>query len=337
MEESTEVTTPKKKSLLNTFVKIVLPLLLGIAIVYYLISKIDPAELWIVLKNANWLILLSSLIFGLSGNIIRGYRWELFIQPLGYTPKLSTLIYAILGGYAVNFAIPRAGEIWKCGMVAKEEKIPFTKLFGTMILDRIFDMITVIVICLVAFLINMQFFITQLEQSKSTLDIILMIIKSPVLYIALVAAVITTYIVFKFFKENIIVKKVKSFLSNMANDMKTIWQMKTKGRLLICSIAIWTSYFFYFYITFYAFDFTASLGVTAGLITFALSSLSMVIPSNGGLGPWQIAVVAGLMLYGVSELNATAFATGVFALQSIIWVILCGLFGIAALALKKQK
>ncbi|WP_036930554.1 lysylphosphatidylglycerol synthase transmembrane domain-containing protein [Prevotella sp. 10(H)] len=336
MEDSAEATKPKKKSLLNTFVKVVLPLLLGIAIVYYLISKIDPDELWTVLKSANWGILLFSLIFGLLGNIIRGYRWKLFINPLGYSPKISNLIYAILGGYAVNFALPRAGEIWKCGIVAKEEKIPFTKLFGTMILDRIFDMATVVLLCLAAFLINMQFFVAQLEQNKSTFDLIMMILKSPVLYIALVAAVITTYIVFRFFKENIIVKKVKSFIKSMIADMKAIWRMDSKWKLLLCTIGIWGSYFLYFYITFFAFGFTKDLGITAGLIAFALSSLSMGVPSNGGLGPWQIAVVAALMLYGINELNATAFATGVFAIQSL-WVILCGLFGIAALALKKQK
>ncbi|NDV77631.1 lysylphosphatidylglycerol synthase transmembrane domain-containing protein [Dysgonomonas sp. 511] len=334
--ENPEVPKAPKKSLLNTLVKIVLPLLLGVAIVYYLISKIDPKELWAVLKSANWAILASSLIFGLLGNTIRGYRWELFIKPLGYSPKVSVLNFAIYGGYAVNFALPRAGEIWKCGIIAKEEKIPFVKLFGTMVLDRIFDTVTVLIICLAGFLLNMQFFIEQLQHNKSTLDLIIMILKSPVLYIALVAAVITTYIVFKFFKENVIVRKIKEFVYSMINDMKAIWKMKTKVRLLLYTIGIWGSYFLYFYITFYAFDFTADLGITAGLIAFALGSLSMGIPSNGGLGPWQLAVVAALMLYGVSELNATAFATGVFAVQSV-WVILCGLAGIAILALRKQK
>lgn len=337
MDDPEKEKNPSKSSNLNKFIKVVLPLLLGIYIVYYLINKIDVHELWAVLKGANWSILLFSLLFGLLGNSIRGYRWMLFIKPLGYSPKLSNLCFAIYGGYAVNLAIPRAGEIWKCGMTAKVEKIPFTKLFGTMILDRIFDMFTVVFISIAAFIINMQFFISQLEQNKSTFDFIMMILKSPILYIAIVAAVITTYIVFKFFKENIIVKKVRNFIASMINDMKTIWHMKTKGRLLLATIAIWGSYFLYFYTTFYAFSFTENLGITAGLITFALSSLSMIIPSNGGLGPWQIAVIASLMLYGVSELNATAFATGVFAIQSIIWTIVCGLFGIIALAVKNRN
>ncbi len=112
--------------------------------------------------------------------------------------------------------------------------------------------------------------------------------------------------------------------------------MKQKLRLILYSFGIWGSYFLYFYTTFYAFDFTADLGVTAGLIAFALSSLSMGIPTNGGMGPWQVAVIAALSLYHVDHVSAVAFATGVFFLQSI-WVIACGLFGIGALALRKDK
>lgn len=336
MEETDEVVTQKKSSLLNNLIKVVLPLGLGIAIIYYLISKIDPSQLWEILKDANWGVLLFSLLFGLLGNTIRGYRWALFITPLGYSPKISNLNYAIYGGYAVNFALPRAGEIWRCGVIAKEDNIPFSKLFGTMILDRIFDTITVAIISLVAFLFNMQFFLTQLEQNQTTFNTISGIFKSPLLYLAIGAAIITTYIVFRFFKENVIVRKIKGFLSSIASDLKAIWKMNTKGRVFLYTIGIWGSYFCYFYITFFAFDFTADLGITAGLIAFALSSISMGVPSNGGLGPWQIAVIASLSLYGVDKLHATAFATGVFAVQSI-WVIICGLFGIAMLALKKQK
>ncbi len=327
---------PKRKSLFNTLIKVVLPLALGVFIIYYLFRDIDFYQVWSIVKGANWAILLSSLIFGLLGNTIRGYRWELFIRPLGYSPKVSVLNYAIYGGYAVNYAIPRAGEIWKCGMVAKEEKVPFTKLFGTMVLDRIFDTVTVLLIVLAAFIINMQFFVMQLKHNQTTFDAVEDILQSPLLYILIVAAAITTYIVFKFFKENFIIMKIKNIMKTMYADMKAIWKMKTKFRLLLYTVAIWVSYFFYFYITFFAFDFTKDLGFEAGLIAFALSSLSMGIPSNGGLGPWQVAVIAALTLYGVGQLEATAFATGVFAVQSI-WVILCGLFGIAMLALKKQK
>ncbi|MDR2954281.1 MAG: flippase-like domain-containing protein [Prevotella sp.] len=335
MKDTNDVTQPKKSSLINKLIKVILPLALGILILYFLFRDIDFKDVWNILKDANWGILAFSLLFGLLGNTIRGYRWELFIKPLGYSPKVSTLNYATYGGYAVNFALPRAGELWKCGVAAKEENVPFTKLFGTMILDRIFDTITVLCITLIAFLFNMQFFISQLEERQETWNAILSILQSPVLYAVIIAAIITTYIVFKFFKENFIVRKVTDFLKSMADDMKTIWKMKTKFRLLLYTVGIWGSYFLYFYITFFAFDFTKDLGFTAGLIAFSFSSVSMGVPSNGGLGPWQAAVLAALILYQVPVLEAKAFAVGVFGIQSL-WVILCGLFGMAMLAVKKK-
>lgn len=336
MEDTNDSEKPKKNSLFNNLIKIILPLVLGIIILYFLFKDINFNDVWHILKDANWAILLFSLIFGLLGNTIRGYRWQLFIKPLGYNPKVSNLNYATYGGYAINFALPRAGELWKCSAISKEENIPFTKAFGTMILDRIFDTITVFCITLIAFFFNMRFFIQQLESKQEALDTIFQILKSPLLYIAIAAAIITAYIVFKYFKENFIVRKIKGFLSDMGNDMKAIWKMKTKGRLLLYTLGIWGSYFLYFYITFFAFDFTKDLGLAAGLTAFALSSISMGVPSNGGLGPWQLAVVAALILYPVTELEAKAFAVGVFGLQSL-WVIICGFYGMAKLATKKSK
>ena len=333
MEGNIEEKEPKKNSLLKKILQITVPLVLGILIVYFFLKDIDPKELWAILKSANWGILMFSLLFGLLGNTIRGYRWELLIRPLEYRPKVSNLCYAIYGGYAVNFALPRAGEIWRCGVVAKDEKIPFSKLFGTMILDRVLDTLTVLCITVIAFFLNMQFL---LEQSEEQLGAISRMLTSPYLYLGILGTVLVIYIVFKFFKENFIVKKITALVVGLWNDMKAIWKMKTKGRLILYTVGIWTSYFFYFYITFFAFGFTKDLGFTAGLVAFALSSISMGVPSNGGLGPWQIAVIASLTLYGVDTLSATAFATGVFAVQSL-WVVLCGLFGMAVLAIKNRN
>lgn len=335
MANSTEAAETPKKSLLNRILTLVLPLVIGIVIIYFLMRDIDMAELWSILKNANWPILMFSLLFGMLGNTIRGYRWKLLIKPLGYAPSALRLNLAIFGGYAINYALPRAGEIWKCGVVAKDEKVPFTKLLGTTILDRIFDTVTVLCITLFAFIFNMKFFATQLSHNKETLDTITAAIKSPVPYIILVLCIIVFIVVYKYFREHKIVVKVKEAIKDMGRDMKAIWKMKEKNQLLLYTIAIWTSYFFYFYITFYAFDFTKDLGITAGLIAFALSSASMGVPSNGGLGPWHVAVIASLTLYGVTQVEATAFATGVFMIQAI-WVVFYGLISIGILSFMKK-
>lgn len=331
-----EQPSSKIKLLINILIKYVLPLALGVAIVYYMMRDIDMHQLWMVLSDTNWAILAFSLLFGLLGNTIRGYRWALILKPLGYKPSVANLNFATYGGYAVNFALPRAGEIWKCGMVTKQEDIPFPKVVGTMIVDRMLDMCTVLLVVLLACIFNLSFFVDQLKQNHVFFDSLTDILTAPSFYIALIAMIVCTVLVFKFWGENKIIKKIKGGVLGMWNDVKSISKMDTKFRLLLYSIGIWCAYFLYFYITFYAFDFTANLGITAGLTAFALSSLSMIVPSNGGLGPWQAAVFASLTLYGVDKLEATAFATGVFAVQSL-WVIACGLVGIAALSLRNKK
>lgn len=335
MNTQAEEKTSTKNSLVNKLVKIVLPIALGALILYFLFRDTNFEEMWSVVKNANWGILAFSLLFGLLGNTIRGYRWELLIKPLGYSPKISTLNYAIYGGYAVNFALPRAGEVWRCGIVAKEEKIPFVKLIGTMILDRILDTITVATLLLIVFCFNMDFLITELSKNPS-LDSLATLLKSPLLYIGIAIIIILTIIIFKYFGNIGIVKKITNLALGMWNDLKTIWRMKTKNRLILYTLGIWGSYFLYFYITFFAFGFTENLGIVAGLTAFALSSLSMGVPTNGGMGAWHFAVVAALALYGIDKTQSMAFATGVFTLQSC-WVIFCGLIGIAILSLRKTK
>jgi uncharacterized protein (TIRG00374 family) len=311
--------------------KVTLPLLLGIVILYFLYRKTDFNELWAYIKGANWSILLFSLIFGLAGNLIRSLRWKILITPLGYRPKTSNVIYSVLGSYAVNFAIPRAGEIWRCGMLSKEEKIPFTKLIGTLIIDRLFDVVMVALFIAAAFVTNWRVF----EQNREAFDLPDWMV-SPVFYAGCFAVLALVVGILFIFRKNKFIGRINRFFIEMGKDFAQVWRMKKKMRFIAYSFGIWICYFFYFYITFYAFDFTAGLGWAAGLFVFTVGSISMVIPSNGGLGPWQAAVVFALCAFFVSVEQATAFATAVFAVQTL-WVVACGLFGIAMISLKKTE
>lgn len=326
----------EKTSTIKKVLSITIPLALGIFILWFLYKDTDFDNMWSIIKDANYGILAFSLLFGLLGNTIRAYRWKILITPLGYHPKISNLAFAIYGGYAVNFALPRAGELWRCGVVAKDEKIPFVKLLGTIVVDRVLDTLTVLVISLIAFLINMDFFTSYIRQNEALFEKVSDLVTSPMLYIAIIGSVAVVIFIFKFFKENIIIKKITKFFVDIARDMKSILQMKQKRQLFLSTFGIWGSYFLYFYITFFAFDFTAGLGFAAGLFVFAISSISMGVPSNGGLGPWQASVFFGLVAFTVNSEHARAFATAVFTTQSV-WVILCGLVGIFTLAIKNRN
>jgi uncharacterized protein (TIRG00374 family) len=318
-------------SKLTQILKIFIPLVLGIVILYFLYAKTDFNELWSNILGTNWYVLTFSLIFGLAGNLIRGLRWDLLIRPLGYQPRKSNLIYAVLGNYAVNFALPRAGEIWRCGVVAKEEKIPLTRLIGTLIVDRLFDMIMVALIFLLAISLNAKIFYMNMHEFNLPGWLV-----SPSFYLGCVISLAIVVSVMFWLRENFLVKKIILFFTALWKDLRQIRRMERKRHFIVYTLSIWVSYFLYFFVAFYAFDFTAGLGFTAGLFIFAVSSLSMGIPSNGGLGPWQAAIVFGLSVFRVDLIQAKAFATVVFAFQSI-WTVLCGLFGIAMFSIKSEK
>jgi uncharacterized protein (TIRG00374 family) len=313
------------------FLKITIPLGLGIFILWILYKETDFKKLWETIQAANWAILFISLPFCLAANIIRALRWRLIILPLGYTPLRSNLIYAVLGNYAVNFAIPRGGEIWRCTVIAAKEKIALSKLIGTLVVDRIFDMLMVALITLLAFSLNAKAFYKYTHKIN-----IPELFFSAAFYIGLLTSIIIIVALFILFRKNKYIKKVHNFFINLWKDILSIKKMEAKGRFLAYTLVIWILYFFYFYVTFYAFDFTFHLGITIGLFVFAIGSLSMGIPSNGGLGPWQAATVFGLCIFAVTNAQATAFATTVFAVQSI-GIVLTGIGGIVMLSLKKGR
>ena len=142
------------KQIFRKVIQILLPLALGIVLLWYLYRNQDLSEMINVLKNGvRYDILLFSLIFGLLGNIFRGFRWALLIDSLGKRVKRRNIIYSVLGSYAINMALPRVGEIWRCGIVYKYEKQSFTKLLGTLFVDRIMDAVVVglLTLCLCVF------------------------------------------------------------------------------------------------------------------------------------------------------------------------------------------
>ncbi|MEN9918757.1 MAG: hypothetical protein RL662_1193 [Bacteroidota bacterium] len=325
----------KKGSPLTKIVKTIVPFVFGLLILWMLYRKTDFAEMWATIKDANFAILLFSLIFGLLGNIIRGLRWKLLIEPLGYNPNTLNLVYAVLGNYAVNLIFPRAGEVWRCGVIAKKEKIPFVRLIGTLLLDRVFDTIMVILITLAACCFNLDFFLSYIQNNEALSQMVHNILYSKWMYISLGILMLGFFLVFSVFKNTTPIIKTKKFFKELGADMKSVWQMKKKQRFLVYTVSIWACYFLYFYITFFAFDFTKELGFTAGLIAFAISSLSMAIPTNGGMGVWHAAVVVSLGLYGVTKPSAEAFAFGVFAIQNF-WIVLYGVFGFVAISLRKK-
>ena len=302
------------KSILQTFVKIFLPLAFGCLLLWFLYSHMDVTEIWRVIREGvRYDIILVSLLFGLFANVVRGLRWGLLISSLGERFKMSNIIYAVLGNYAVNMVLPRVGEVWRCGIITKYDKIPFTKLLGTLLIDRVSDTIVVGSITLLIFIFNFDFFISFFAKNPALLEGFQKMFDSIWIYVGAVILVVGIWFVFKYMSNFTLVQKAKALLLN-----------------------VWGGYFCYFYITFYAFDFTRDLGITVGLIAFTMSSIGVAVPVQAGIGAWHFMVIATLVCFGVNENDAAAFALVVHTVQTV-WTVLCGLFGIVALPLTNKE
>ncbi|WP_195373435.1 lysylphosphatidylglycerol synthase transmembrane domain-containing protein [Parabacteroides leei] len=324
------------KSILQTFVKIFLPLAFGCLLLWFLYSNMDVTEIWRVIREGvRYDIILVSLLFGLFANVVRGLRWGLLISSLGERFKMSNIIYAVLGNYAVNMVLPRVGEVWRCGIITKYDKIPFTKLLGTLLIDRVSDTIVVGSITLLIFIFNFDFFVSFFARNPVLLDGFRTMFDSIWIYVGAVILVGGIWFVFKYMSNFTLVQKAKSLLLNVWDGMKSIWLLKQKGRFLLQTLLIWGGYFCYFYITFYAFDFTRDLGITVGLIAFTMSSIGVAVPVQAGIGAWHFMVIATLVCFGVNENDAAAFALVVHTVQTA-WTVICGLFGIVALPLTNR-
>ena len=328
----------KIKNFFIQFFKTFIPLLFGLFVLWLIFRQLDFKDIISTLKkDVNYWIIALSLPFGLSGNIIRAYRWELLIHPLGYRPKKSNLIYSFLGNYAVNLAIPRLGEVWRCTMISRYEKIPLSILIGTMITDRLFDFVPIGLVVIVAFILNVPYFTKFFAQNSEMFDYVYELSTSVWLYVGIVIFAVIVGFFLIYFRERTFIKKIKHTLLSIWDGIKSISQMKDKWMFILYTFLIWFAYFLYFYICFYAFPFTKDLGLNCGLIAFGISALTVTIPIQAGIGPWHFAVIAVFVGFGISGTDAAAFAFCVHTIQAIIFTALFGLFGIMALLIANKK
>ena len=315
--------------------KTLFPLLLAIVVLWLLYKDIDMGKLWELTKSANFYIIAYSLLFGLAGNIFRALRWELTIQSVGYYPKRISLIYAVMGNYAVNFLIPRAGEMWRCGVITKYDKVPFSTTLGTLIVDRFFDLIAMIFIFILCLLLNFNFFFDYLQTNPTVGEGVVSTLSSSWFYVIIIGIVMVLYMLFKFLPNFFLINKMKLFYDRMRRDIIAVWKMDKKGLFILYTFLTWFGYYLYFYLCFYAFDFTEHLGPVAGLVVFAMSSLGVAAPTQGGIGAWHFMVITSLLVYGVTWEEGSAFAGAVFTIQSA-WLILIGIFSIFAIEYVKR-
>ena len=306
------------------------------AFIFWLIYKDQDIEhIKSVLKNDvkyGWVWL--SLFIGLLSHISRTLRWGLMIEPVGHKPRFINTFLAVMVGYLMNMAFPRMGEVSRCGVLARYEKISFTKLIGTVVAERLVDMISLLILLGVVIFSQFGKMIHFIESNPEIKDKLMAVISSPVLLIALAVAVILFIVFRKAFKHTTIFRKMMEVIQNFKEGFISIRNIKQKGWFFFHSAFIWFMYYLMLYVIFFAFDFTSNLTPIAGLTTFVLASFGMVAPVQGGIGAWHFMAKEALSLYGVANENGIIFAFVAHTSMTVM-IIFIGIISLLVLPLYK--
>ncbi|VAW24364.1 Putative dolichol-P-glucose synthetase [hydrothermal vent metagenome] len=282
---------------------------IGVVIFWLIYKDQDLGRITNILKHkVNYSWVWFSLFLGLLSHISRSIRWNLMIEPLGHKPWIFNTFLAVMVGYLMNLALPRMGEISRCGVLSRYEKISFTKLVGTVVAERIIDVLMLLLLTLLVIITQFGEVLRFLYKNPEIENKIVSLVQSPILYGAIIMVIILFYVYRKNLKRSIFFKKIEGTVNNFKEGLNSIKKIKRKWAFILHSVFIWLMYYLMLYVVFFAFDFTKALSPLAGLTTFVLASFGMVAPVQGGIGAWHFMVKEALSLYGVANENGVIFA-----------------------------
>ena len=321
----------ERKKIFKKVLQVVLPLLLGAFILVWVYRDFNFQRVGEVLTGGmdyGWIAV--SLVFGVFANLFRGWRWKLALEPLGEYPRTSHCVYAIFISYASNLVIPRVGEVTRCGVLSKYDGVSFSKSLGTVVSERMIDTLCVGLITGLVLLSQMPVFATFFAETGTNVGRYAEVLTSGHFYLVILCALAILVLGFFLIRNIALFAKLKGILQNVWQGVVALKDIKHIPLYIIYTVGIWVCYFLEFYLAFYAFGFSAHLGVSAGLVMFVVGTLAVIVPTPNGAGPWHFAVMTMMMLYGVGKEDAGIFALLVHGIQTFL-LILLGIYGLSAL------
>lgn len=302
-------------SKLNKSIKIILPILLGVFLVYYSSLQVSFKEIIIYFKQADLVFVFLGVFLMLLSHLLRAYRWILVLKEIGYNVSFSNSAMAIFSGYLVNYIFPRAGEFARATAITNYEKVPFNKSIGSIISERIADVLMLFVVIVLALFLEynnlIDFLLSKFNKTKVL-----------TLLLGFSSLLIVSVILFKKLKNssnNLVV-----FFRGFADGIMSVIKMKNKKVFIFHTLVIWILYVLMFYVTIFSFNELEHLSFGAVLVAFIMASFS-IVATNGGIGSYPLAIFAAFSLYGISKEPSIAFGWIVWGAQTVMVVILGGL------------
>lgn len=304
--------TPSFKKIL----KIVVPILLGVGLVWYSYFSTTPEDRKIIIENISkanpfWVGL--SILIGILSHVSRAIRWNYLLNPLNYRPRLSNNILIILTSYLANLGIPRSGEFLRATALTTYEKVPFEKGFGTIVTERVIDLLMLFII--IAFTLVLQTDIILNFLNNYGINLIGSLIFLSICILGLLSAV---FLIRK--STTGFSLKLKTFLNGMLEGVSSILKMKSKWLFVLHTLIIWGCYIAMFWVIKYTITETIDLTFSQILVAFIAGAFAMST-TNGGIGAYPIAVTAALSLFDITEVSGKAFGWIMWISQTLMIVV----------------
>ena len=305
------------KKQIGKWLTILIPLLIGIAIIYYQFTTLTSDEIQkirISFEKANYWYILLSLVIALIGYWSRAYRWKFALNHLGYQTSFANNFFTVCVSYLVNLTVPRSGEISRAALLKKYENVPFDKAFGTIVAERIVDLLIFFFFVFIGFVSQFDQIYTFLKSENVSLQSLII-----TGFVGIVLFVV--FILIWIYAEWEIIQKLKKKLSGLTEGITTVYKMKDKWKYIFHSFFIWFSYLVMFYVGIFALSETAEVGFDAVIMGFIFGSLAVGF-SNGGLGAYPFSIALIFSLYGVTKDVGTAFGWLIWTSQTILTIFL---------------
>ena len=301
---------------LKKFLKIAVPILIGLGLVYYSYTSTTPEDrerIFEAIKSADPIWVFLSIFIGILSHVSRAIRWNYLLEPMGYRPKLMNNILIILTSYFANTLVLRSGEILRATALNTYEKVPFEKGFGTIVTERIIDVIMLLLVIAAALLVQTDVILGILEENGIGLVGSLVL-----LLVGILGLVIAIRIIKK--STSSFAVKIKTFLNGLLDGVMSIFKMKRRGAFIFHTFFIWACYIGMFWVIKFTVPETTELPLGAFLVAFVAGAFAMAT-TNGGLGLFPIVVTAALSVYGISKTSGDAYGWIMWTAQTMMVVV----------------
>lgn len=301
---------------LKKALKLFLPIALGIFLVWYsyhITSAEDRVQILKYIQEADKFWVGISIFIGILSHISRAVRWNFLLEPLGYRPRVSNNVMLILIAYFANLGIPRSGEVLRATALATYEDVPFEKGFGTIVTERVVDLIMLLLIILVTLLLQTDILLEFLDGKGISLAAMVMLMAGGLLGLYLFLAFLRR-------SGNRLAIKLKNLIKGLLDGVLSIFRMKRKWRFIWHTLFIWSAYIAMFWAIKYTVPETVSLSLDQILVGFVAGAFAMST-TNGGIGLYPIAVSGSLAIFGISDVSGDAFGWIMWISQTLMVVV----------------